>query len=354
MRKLIKLLRIENHWGNLLESGKMKDNDPSIVIKGIGSYLPKKVLTNSDLAKLVDTSDEWIVTRTGIRERRIAESEETTSMMSVQAAKIAIERAQISKDKIDLLIVATLTPDMIFPATACLIQEKLGLKNIPCFDLQAACTGFIYALEVASKMMQAGDYKNALVIGSEKMSSILNWQDRSTCVLFGDGSGAVVLSKIDTPRVGIIDSILASDGKQTGILCQPAGGCACPSSHESIAEGKHFLKMNGKEIFKYAVRLMEQISIQILEKNNLTAEDIDLVIPHQANIRIINALASRLNIPMEKFIINLSQVGNTSAASIPLALNEAYEQDKLKKDKYILLVAFGGGLTWGATLLKWF
>lgn len=333
----------------------MKNNSSSsIIIKGIGTYLPKKILTNADLAKMVDTSDEWIITRTGIRERRIAGKAETTSMMSVKAAEIALERAQVSKNEIDLLIVATLSPDMIFPATACLIQQQLGLRTIPCFDLQAACTGFLYALEVASKMMQAGDYRNALIIGSEKMSSILNWQDRSTCVLFGDGAGAVVLSKIEMPQVGIIDSILASDGSQAEALCQPAGGSACPSTIESIAQGKHFLKMNGKEIFKYAVRLMEQVSVSILEKNHLTPEDIDIVIPHQANIRIINALASRLNIPMEKFIINLGQVGNTSAASIPLALNEAYEQNKLEKNKYILLVAFGGGLTWGATLLKWF
>lgn len=332
----------------------MKNNSSSIIIKGIGTYLPKKILTNTDLAKMVDTSDEWIITRTGIKERRIAEQFETTSMMSVKAAKIALERAQIRENEIDLLIVATLSPDMIFPATACLIQQQLGLRTIPCFDLQAACTGFLYAIEVASKMMQAGDYKNALVIGSEKMSSILNWEDRSTCVLFGDGAGAVVLSKIEKSHVGIIDSILASDGSQAEILCQPAGGSACPSTIESISEGKHFLKMNGKEIFKYAVRLMEQVSVKILEKNHLTAKDIDIVIPHQANIRIINALASRLNIPMEKFIINLGQVGNTSAASIPLALNEAYEQNRLEKNKNILLVAFGGGLTWGATLLKWF
>lgn len=331
-----------------------KDSSTSIIIKGIGTYLPKKILTNADLAKMVDTSDEWIVTRTGIKERRIAEEGETTSMMSVQAAQIALEQAKISKNDIDLLIVATLSPDMIFPATACFVQKELGLRNIPCFDLQAACTGFLYALEVASKMMEAGEYRNALVIGSEKMSSVLDWQDRSTCVLFGDGAGAVVLSKIDVPGVGIIDSILASDGSHANILCQPAGGSACPATIETITQGNHFLKMNGKEIFKYAVRLMEQISVKILEKNQLTPQDIDIVIPHQANIRIINVLASRLNIPIEKFIINLGQVGNTSAASIPLALNEAFEQNRLGKNKYVLLVAFGGGLTWGASLLKWF
>lgn len=326
----------------------------SIIIKGIGTYQPKKVLSNVDLAKMVDTSDEWIVTRTGIKERRIADKDETTSMMSLEAAKIALERSQVSANEIDLLIVATLSPDMIFPATACLVQCQLGLRTIPCFDIQAACSGFLYALEIASKMMLSGDYKNALIIGSEKMSSILNWHDRSTCVLFGDGAGAVVLSKVETPGVGIIDSVLGSDGSQAQILCQPGGGSNCPATIESIAEGKHFLKMNGKEIFKYAVRLMEQASLNILEKNNLLPQDIDLVIPHQANIRIINALSSRLDIPIEKFVINLSYVGNTSAASIPLALHEAYEQGKLKKGKIILLVAFGGGLTWGASLLKWF
>lgn len=327
--------------------------EASIIIKGIGVYQPKKVLTNVDLAKMVDTSDEWIVTRTGIKERRIAQESETTSMMGVEAAKIALERAQIAPKDIDLLIVATLSPDMIFPATACLVQHQLGLRMIPCFDIQAACSGFLYALEVASKMMLSGDYKNALIIGSEKMSSILNWHDRSTCILFGDGAGAAVLSKIEKPGVGIIDSVLGSDGSQASILCQPGGGSTCPATIESIAEGKHFLKMNGKEVFRYAVRLMEQASLNILKKNHLLPKDIDLVIPHQANIRIINALSSRLDIPIEKFVINLSQVGNTSAASIPLALHEAGNQGKLKKGNTILLVAFGGGLTWGASLLKW-
>lgn len=326
---------------------------PSIIIKGVGAYKPKKVLTNHDLAKIVDTSDEWIFSRTGIKERLIADNHETTSFMGLEAAKKALKQASLKPEDIDLIIVATLSPDMPFPATACLIQAELGIKSIPCFDIQAACSGFLYALEVASKMMLAGNYNNALVIGSEKMSGILDWKDRSTCVLFGDGAGATLLTKINQPNVGVIDSILCSDGSQADLLCQPAGGSAHPTSMQSIAQGLHFLKMNGKEIFKNAVRLMEQVSLNILQKNGLSPNDIDLVIPHQANIRIIHALSSRLNIPMEKFLINLSHYGNTSAASIPLALNDAHELGLLQKNTNILLVAFGGGLTWGATLLKW-
>lgn len=326
----------------------------SIIIKGVGAYKPKHILTNNDISKMVDTSDEWIFTRTGIKERLIADEDETSSSMGIEAAKVALDRAQIEPSAIDLLIVATLSPDMPFPATSCLIQNKLGLRPVACFDVQAACSGFLFALEVASKMMLAGDYKNALIVGTEKMSSILDWEDRSTCILFGDGAGAAVLTKVEKSDVGIIDSILCSDGSQAELLCQPGGGSACPASIESVKEGKHFLKMNGKEIFKNAVRLMEQVSLNILEKNNLSASDIDLVIPHQANIRIINALATRLNIPIEKFFLNLSHFGNTSAASIPIALNDAYEQGLLKKGANILLVAFGGGLTWASTLLKWF
>lgn len=326
----------------------------SIIIQGIGTYQPKNVLTNHDLTTIIDTSDEWIVTRTGIKERRIADKDETTSLMALESAKIALGRSKVPVDSIDLLIVATMTPDMPFPSTSCLIQCQLGLRLIPCFDIQAACSGFLYALEVASKMMLSGNYRNALVIGSEKMSSILDWKDRSTCVLFGDGAGAAVLSKIDQSNVGIIDSILGSDGSHGNLLYQPGGGSAIPASIESVTEGKHFLKMNGKEIFKNAVRLMEQAAINILERNRLSSKDIDLIIPHQANIRIINALSSRLNIPMEKFVVNLSHFGNTSAASIPIALNDAFEQGRLKKADNILLLAFGGGLTWASTLLNWF
>ncbi len=325
----------------------------SVVIKGIGAYKPKRVLTNDDLAKIVDTSDEWIFTRTGIKERLIAGESETPSFMGLEASKVALERAGLEASVIDLLVVATLSPDMPFPSTSCLIQNKLGLKPIACFDVQAACSGFLFALEIASKMMLSGNYKNALVVGTEKMSGILDWKDRSTCVLFGDGAGAAVLTKVNEANVGIIDGILCADGSQAELLCQPGGGSACPASIESIKEGKHFLKMNGREIFKNAVRLMEQVSLNILEKNKLSAKDIDLVIPHQANIRIINALSTRLNIPIEKFFLNLSRFGNTSAASIPLALNDAYEQGLLKKGANILLVAFGGGLTWASTLLKW-
>lgn len=327
--------------------------DQSVIIKGIGAFKPKKVLTNDELSKIVDTSDEWITTRTGIKERRIAGEGETPSSMGVEAAEIAIERSGVPKDEIDLVIVASLSPDMPFPSTACLIQSKLGLNSVTSFDIQAACSGFVYAMEIAEKMMNSSSYRNALIIGSEKISSILDWEDRSTCVLFGDGAGAAVLSKIDEPGYGIIDSILGADGSHADMLCQPGGGAACPASVESVQERKHFLKMNGREVFKSAVRSSTHSINTILERNNLTAEDVTLVVPHQANVRIIEAISSRTNLPMEKIIINLDKFGNTSAASIPLALNQAYEEGMLKKGDTLLFIAFGAGLTWATILLKW-
>ncbi len=326
---------------------------PSVVIRSLGSYKPKKVLTNNDLSKIVETSDEWIQTRSGIHERRIAEEEETASSMAVEAAKNALKQAQLAPEKIDLLIVATMTPDMLFPATACIVQAKLGLRCIMAFDVSAACSGFLYALETANHMLKSGRYRHALVIGTEKISSIIDWQDRTTCVLFGDGAGAVVLSKTDTPQVGILDSILFADGSNASLLYMPGGGSACPASQKSLEAQQHFLKMNGKELFKYAVRNMEQACLKILENNGLQVSDIQCIIPHQANIRIIQSLAERLNIPMERFFINIESYGNTSAASIPIALDEAFNEGKIKSGDKILLVAFGAGLTWGATLLQW-
>ena len=327
----------------------------SIVVKGIGVYSPSRVLTNDDLAELVDTSDEWIYTRTGMKERRIGEVHETTSMMGVEAAKIAMERAGVAKGDIDLVIVATMTPDMPFPATACVVQAALGLNPVTAFDLQAACSGFVYMMEVADKMMKgSSSYRNALIIGSEKLSSIMDWEDRSTCVLFGDGAGAVVLSKVDEPGYGLMDAILGADGNFVDILHQPGGGSACPATEESVKEKKHYLKMRGPEVFKNAVRSSTQSIASILEKNGLTAEDISLVVPHQANIRIIEAISSRTGIPMDRIVVNLQKYGNTSSASVPLALNEANEEGRLKKGDLILLIAFGAGLTWATTLLRWF
>lgn len=326
---------------------------PSIIFQGLGSYTPSKILHNNDLAKIVETSDEWIRTRTGIVERRIAAPHETTSSMAVEAAKKAIVNSGIKKEDIDLLIVATMTPDNPFPSTACLVQAQLGLNPITAFDISAACSGFLYTLETATHMLRGGNYRNALIIGSEKISSILDWQDRTTCVLFGDGAGAVVLSKSDKPGIGVIQTQLGSDGNFANLLYMPGGGCALPASKESLEARNHYLKMNGKELFKHAVRWMEQSCLKILEEHNLSIDQIDCVIPHQANTRIIEAIAERLGIPMERFFVNIDTYGNTSAASIPLALYEAHEKGRIRSGNNILLVAFGAGLTWGTSLIKW-
>jgi 3-oxoacyl-[acyl-carrier-protein] synthase-3 len=331
----------------------MTRSAPGVIIAGTGSYAPSRIVTNEDLSTRVDTSDEWIRTRTGIRERRFAADDEFSSTMGAKAAQAAMESAGVSASDIDLIIVATLSPDMLFPSTAALIQTRLGLNKITSFDLSAACSGFIYALEVASHMMRSGAFRNALVIGSEKISSILDWTDRGTCVLFGDGAGAVVLSKTEDNNCGIIDSYTGNDGSKSELLCLPGGGSAIPTSAESLAQGQHFLKMNGREIFKIAVRWMEQSANIMLERHGLKPEDINLIIPHQANLRIIDALARSIKIPKDKFFVNLDRYGNTSAASIPIALHEARQKGCIQSGDYVLLVAFGAGLTWGSTLIKW-
>ena len=325
----------------------------SVIITGTGAYTPAKVLTNDDMAKIVDTSDEWIRTRSGISERCFAAQDETSSDMALAAAEKAISAAGIDRSEIDLIIVATMTPDMPFPSTACILQSKLGLGNITAFDIQAACSGFIYALNTGSNMLRSGAYKKALIIGAEKMSSILDFKDRSTCVLFGDAASAVILEASDKAEVGVLGSITGSDGSDPSLLYQPAGGSKIPSSHQSIDAGQHFIKMNGSEIFKQAVRVMGQVSKDILELYRFKADQIDLLIPHQANMRIIESLAKRMNLPMEKFHNNLDSFGNTSAASVGLALDEAYRKGRIQSGDLILLVAFGAGLTWGASLIKW-
>lgn len=325
----------------------------SIVIKGLGSYNPPRVLTNDDLAQMVDTSDEWIRTRTGIRERRIADKGVATSDLAVAAAKAALDDAGIGPQEIDLLVVATITPDMSFPSTACLVQKKLGMRTVPSFDIGAACSGFLYSLEVASGLMRNGTYRHALVIGAEKLSSITDWEDRATCVLFGDGAGAAVLGVSDEPNVGILGTLLGADGNETEILFLPAGGSALPASAESVSNHQHYLKMQGREVFKIAVRAMEQSAKDILARQGLQPEQIGVVIPHQANTRIIEALSTRLGIGLERFKINLDRFGNTSAASIPIALDEAYRNGRFGPGDHILLVAFGAGLTWGSGVLKW-
>lgn len=325
----------------------------SIIISGTGAYAPEKILTNDDLSTMVDTSDEWIRTRTGIRERRIAADNETTSDMAAMAAQRAIADAGLQVEDIELLVIGTVTPDMAFPNTACFVQKKLGLGKIPAFDIEAACSGFIYALDVARAQMIVGGYKHALVIGAEKLSAITNWNDRTTCVLFGDGAGAVVLSRSDEPGVGLLQTLMGADGTETGILCVPGGGCASPHTVESIERSLHKIHMQGNQVFKIAVRVMCQSAIDILHKTGLTAADVDLVVPHQANNRIIEALAQRLEIDIEKFHINLDRYGNTSAASIPIALAEASQAGRIHSGSTVLMVAFGGGLTWAAALVRW-
>lgn len=331
----------------------MSQPTQSVIIKGTGSYTPKNVVTNDDMAKIVETSDEWIRSRSGIGARRFAAKDETTSDMAAAAAEKAFIAAGVDRSEIDLVIVATMTPDMPFPSTACLLQSKLGLGNITAFDIQAACSGFIYALNTASNLLRSGAYKKALIVGAEKMSSILDFEDRTTCVLFGDGASAAVLEMSNESGVGILDNITGSDGSTPSLLYQPAGGAAIPASPESIEARQHFIKMNGKEIFKLAVRVMGQVSQDIIERQGYQTDQINLLIPHQANMRIIDSLAKRMKLPMEKLHNNLERFGNTSGASVGIALDEAYRNGRIKSGDLVLLVAFGAGLTWGASLIKW-
>lgn len=326
----------------------------STVILGTGAYAPARVLTNTELALTIDTSDEWIVSRSGIRERHIAAPGEMTSDMAVHAARLALADAKLQPADIDLLVIATITPDMPMPATACSVQHKLGLAtSTACFDLNAACSGFIYALDTACAMVGSGRYRHALVIGVEKLSSIVDWTDRTTCVLFGDGAGAAVIGASARPAVGLIGAKLGSYGDCVDLLCIPAGGSNTPASTASLASRDHFLKMKGKEVFKYAVRGMEEAARDILEQHGIAANQINLVIPHQANLRIIESIAQYLELPMERFFVNLDRYGNTSAASIPIALDEARRAGRINPGDLTLLVAFGAGLTYGSALIRW-
>ena len=325
----------------------------SVIISGMGVYLPKKMVSNDDLAQRIDTSDEWIRTRTGIRQRRIAEGKQACSDLGAIAAQRAIDDAGLAPEAIDMVIVATITADMPFPSTACLLQAKLGLRSVPCFDVDAACSGFIYLLEIASALLLAGSYKNILIVGAEKLSSILDWEDRSTCVLFGDGAGAAVLSLSEEKGVGIIACQNSADGSKSDLLCMPGGGSLQPASIESLKARQHFLKMEGREIFKAAIRLMAQSALSILQEHKISPNELSCIIPHQANARIIDALAVRLRLSLDKFYINLDKYGNTSAASVPIALSEAKNLGRFGSGDYILLLAFGAGLTWGASLIRW-
>ena len=326
-------------------------NKRSVRILGTGGCVPQKVVSNYDLEKMVETSDEWIVTRTGIKERRIASAQETTSILALEAAQAALGNAGVRPENLDLIIVATVTPDMLFPATACLIQRELQADHAACFDLEAGCTGFVYGLSVAEKYLSAGGGNTALVVGAETLSKILDWEDRTTCVLFGDGAGAAVLGIDEEP--GIIATHLGSDGKGAHLLEIPAGGSRLPASIDTVQRHLHYIKMAGNEVFKFAVRIMEEASLRVLEKGNVDIRDVNLFIPHQANIRIINSAAKRLGITEDRIFVNVHKYGNTSSASIPLALNEACKENRIHKGDIVLLVGFGSGLTWGSALIRW-
>jgi 3-oxoacyl-[acyl-carrier-protein] synthase-3 len=314
-------------------------------IAGTGSYLPAKVLSNRDLEATVDTTDEWIHSRTGIRQRHIAADNEQTSDLALEASRKALEAAGVAAADLDLIIVATTTPDMVFPSTACLLQSKLGAKNCPAFDVQAVCSGFIYGLSTADQFMRSGQYRNALVVGAEIYSRILDWKDRSTCVLFGDGAGAVVLQRSAAP--GILSSHLHADGAHAGMLSVPGTVCGGKVS------GRPLLQMDGQGVFKFAVKVLDDVVGEALAANHLQKTDIDWLIPHQANVRIIQATAKKLGLSMEKVVVTVDRHANTSAASIPLALDEAVRDGRIRAGQHVLLEGVGGGFTWGAVLVKW-
>jgi 3-oxoacyl-[acyl-carrier-protein] synthase-3 len=317
-----------------------------------GSYLPEKVLTNLDLEKMVETSDQWITERTGIKERRIINGNQAASDLAYQASKMAIERAGRKAEDIDLIIAATITGDMPFPSTACILQDKLGAKNAAAFDVNAACSGFLYSLYIADGFIRSGMHKRILAVGTEVLSTITDWEDRTTCVLFGDGAGAVIVEPTEEDR-GIISMSINSDGSFWELLHMPAGGSKLPASRKSVDNKLHCIKMKGNETFKFAVRTLEDLVLKLLEENKLVPSQLSLLIPHQANLRIIQATADRLGLPMDKFLVNIDKYGNTSAASIPIALDEAVTTGRVKDGDYILLEAFGGGLTWASALIKW-
>ena len=330
----------------------MTRNERRAVIRGTGSSLPSRVLTNADLEKMVDTSDEWIASRTGIRERRIAREDEYMSQFATRAAQEALAAAGMSASDIDLIICATVTPDMPIPATACIVQEKLGAVGAAAFDLAAGCSGFIYGLSVGERFVSSGDYRAVLVIGAELLSKYTDWRDRTTCVLFGDGAGAVVLAPGDAPY-GVLASSMHADGSMADFIHVPAGGTREPASESSVSGRRHYIRMRGNETFKMAVRSMEETARAVLQKAGLKTTDVNLFIPHQANRRIIDAVGTRLGLREDQVYINIERVGNTSAASIPVALDEAVRKGRVHRGDHLLFAAFGTGLTWGAAVCTW-
>jgi len=321
-------------------------------IIGTGAYVPTRVMTNRDLERIVDTTENWILERTGIRERRIADESEAASDLAIPAARRALEMARLNEKDLDLIMVATITPDMFFPSTACLVQDRLGAPQAVAFDLSAACSGFVYALSVADQYIRNGVYKTVLIIGSEVMSRIIDWTDRNTCVLFGDGAGAAVLQRTKGEH-GVLSTHLHSDGRLWDLIQVPGGGSRIPPSPSMLAERKPYIKMKGNETFKVAVRTLEEAVNETLKSAHVQPSDISLLVPHQANLRIIQAVAQRLGLPMDKVVLNVDRYGNTSAASIPIALDEAVRQGRVKDGDLVLFEAFGAGLTWASALVRW-
>ena len=322
------------------------------IITAVERYLPERILSNSDLEKIVDTSDEWIRDRTGISERRILDGQ-PTSAMATEVAKKLLKRRQIGAEEIDLIIVATITPDMFFPSTACVVQNQVGASGAWAYDLSAACTGFVYAIVCAAQFIQTGAHRKVMVIGADKMSSIVDPLDRSTCILFGDGAGGVLLEPSESCDEGLFDFELHADGSGGEDLYIKGGGSVHPPTHETVDEGLHYMKQDGRMVFKFAVQRMAEVSLSLLEKNGLTVDDVNLYVPHQANLRIITATANRMGLPMEKVIVNIDKYANTTAATIPIALCDALEQGRLNRNDLVQLAAVGGGLTWGSALLRW-
>jgi 3-oxoacyl-[acyl-carrier-protein] synthase-3 len=333
----------------------MSDSPSShqVCIAGTGSYVPEKILTNEDLAKIVDTSDEWILSRTGIRERRIAAEGEFTSHMAAKAGMKALEQAGITADQVELIIVATITPDTLTPATACYVQQQLGALGAVAFDISAACSGFLYAMKIAKRLISDGAFSNALIIGAEKLSTFVNWDDRTTCVLFGDGAGAAVLRRAEPEEGSILATEMGTDGRLTHLLNIPGGGSACPITKENVGQHLAALTMLGKEVFKHAVNRMKESAEKVIERAGLKPEDIALVVPHQANLRIIDAIADRLAVPTERVFVNLEKYGNTSAAAVAIALDEANRSGLIKRGDNVVMVVFGAGLTWAAAAVRW-
>jgi 3-oxoacyl-[acyl-carrier-protein] synthase-3 len=324
----------------------------TVSIAGVGAYVPAKALTNFELEKIVETTDEWITSRTGIKERRIAAKDEFTSDLAAKAAARAMQAANVTADQIDLIIVATISPDMVFPSTACLVQQKLGAKRAAAFDLEAACSGFIYGLEIGQQFIMSHTYDTVLVIGAEKLSAIVDWQDRNTCVLFGDGSGAVVLQNRPNSH-GLLTAVMGADGSKGDLLYMPGGGSRCPATAQSVQARLHFLRMEGKETFKHAVQAMVSAATEALRRCDLDISKIKCVIPHQANRRIIDAVGDRLGARPDQLFCNLDRYGNTSAASVAIALDEAVSTGRIQRGDLVLLVVFGAGLTWGAAVIEW-